>query len=208
MATQFNAIFRADANQTESSVSLLGMWMARRIHAFLNLLTTHLAGTEDPAQVRDALEASVFFASSMGRLGADFSAQLGPIFETRMHAIVTKPWKDGANQLKETLSICSNAGIAAPLVSHASIESTPDGPLVGDIPLEDPQPPPRQLMELPPLARFVNAILTGVSVLCVHMITIVCIDVWLVSHTTFDAVERASPMHAAWNRIHASHISG
>jgi conserved oligomeric Golgi complex subunit 8 len=162
VATQFNAIFRADANQNESFLSLLGMWMARRVQSFLNLLTTHLASTDDSAQVRDALEASVFFASSMGRLGADFTAQLAPIFETRMHAIVTKPWQDGATQLKETLTICSNAGVAAPLVSHATVEAAPDVQ-VGAIPLEEPQPPPRQLMELPPLARFVNSILVGVS---------------------------------------------
>ncbi|GKY99954.1 hypothetical protein MPSEU_000949000 [Mayamaea pseudoterrestris] len=163
VATQFNAIFRADSSHTESTVSLLGMWMARRIHAFLNLLTTHLASTEDSAQVRDALEASVFFASSMGRLGADFTAQLVPIFETRMHAIVTKPWRDGSAQLKETLNICANAGIAAPLVSHAAVENAADAQLAGDVPLEDPQPPPRLLMEVPPLARFVNAILTGLN---------------------------------------------
>ena len=177
--------------------------MARRIHAFLNLLTTHLAATEDSAKVRDALEASDFFASSMGRLGADFSAQLGPIFETRMHAIVTKPWKDGANQLKETLGICSNAGVAAPLVSHATMDTAPDGPRIGEIPLEDPQPPPRQLMELPPLARFVNAILTGVSILllCDY---IACIAISLCLTSDIDTAERAPPMHVAWNRIQAS----
>jgi hypothetical protein len=161
VATQFNAIFRTNANAPQSTASLLSMWTARRVNSFLMLLTVHLSGTEDSAALRDALEASVFFASSMGRLGADFTPQLAPMFESRLHAIVVKLWKEGAQSLYETLKICADAGVSSPLVSHSVPEGSTEGE--GNIPLDEPQSPPRLLMMLPPLARFVNAILTGLN---------------------------------------------
>lgn len=173
VATQFNAIFRAQSSasssttQGGSSISLLSMWTARRVHSFLNLLSLQLAATDDSTALRDALEASVFFASSMGRLGADFTPQLEPLFAARMHALVVKPWNDGSQHLFETLKACREAGIASPLFSHANTDATAvEGGLGGDessAPLDGPQPPPRQLLALPPLARFVNSILTGLN---------------------------------------------
>jgi conserved oligomeric Golgi complex subunit 8 len=158
VATQFNAIFRQQSSKPESTVSLLSLWTSRRIHSFLSLLSLHLASMDDAASLRDALEASVFFASSMGRLGADFTAQLPALFEPKMHALVVAPWKEGSHQLIETLKICADAGISSPLLSH---DPEPVGSvLVG---LTEPQPPPRVLMSVPPLARFVNSILTGLN---------------------------------------------
>jgi hypothetical protein len=162
VSTQFNAIFRAQINQSKASASLLSMWTSRRVNSFLNLLTIQLGSMEDPASLRDALEASVFFASSMGRLGADFTAQLPALFEPKMRDLVVAFWKEGAQQLAETLKACREAGVAAPLASH----SAPSEANVGGsslTPLDEPQPPPRQLMALPPLARFVNAVLTGLN---------------------------------------------
>jgi hypothetical protein len=206
IATQFNAIFRADANAAQlTAVPLLGMWLARRVHAFLNLLKVHLAATDDSAQLRDALEASVFFASSMGRLGAEFTPQLAPIFENCMHAIVVKPWKEGAVQLKETLTICSNAGIASPLVAHATAET--DVSQAGEYPLDGPQPPPRMLMTLPPLGRFVNSVLTGVSAChgpsCVTMLTLLIHCFQLLY-----SAKRAPSMYASRNSVYATNVLG
>jgi len=143
--------------------------MARRIHSFLGLLSLQLAATDDSTSLRDALEAAVFFASSMGRLGADFAPQLESLFANRMHVIVARHWTDGAQQLSETLRVCREAGVASPLMSsHGSgTDDARDG--LGDdpagvaAPLDGPQPPPRQLLALPQLARFVNSILTGLN---------------------------------------------
>jgi len=143
------------------------MWTARRVNSFLGLLSLQLAATDDSTALRDALEASVFFASSMGRLGADFTPQLEPLFNTRMHALVTKYWTDGAQHLAETLKVCREAGIASPLVSHANVDVVAaEGGLGGDdadSPLDEPQSPPRQILALPPLARFINSLLTGLN---------------------------------------------
>jgi conserved oligomeric Golgi complex subunit 8 len=169
VATQFNAIFRAQSPSESSvpSLSLLGMWLGRRIHAFLNLLATQLHGMEDSAALRDALEASVFFATSMGRLGADFTPRLGPIFEPRMLAIVARQWKDGSALLAETLATCRNAQVNFPLVAVVSSGAAPEGGGGAASASTDNDggvmPPPRLLLSLPPLARFVNAILSGLN---------------------------------------------
>ena len=166
VATQFNAIFRAQTKSSDTSVSLLSMWMARRVNAFLTLLSSELDLVEDSASLRDALEASIFFANSMGRLGADFTAQLANIFEPRMHQLVLALWKQGVEQLRETLRVCREAGVASPLVSHTAESSTPAEDVfsaLSTMPLDGPQAPPRQLLALPPLARLVNAVLTGLN---------------------------------------------
>ena len=160
VATQYNAIFRAQTNTAEGSTSLLSMWISRRVHSFLGMVGGQLQRMEDSAALRDALEASVFFSTSMGRLGADFTAQLPPLFEPRMLALVVHAWKDGPQQLEETLKVCRDAGVAAPLVSlnvppeAAGASATTEG---------QPMAPPRSLMALPALARVVNAILTGLN---------------------------------------------
>jgi len=191
IATQFNAIFRAkqvshttngslssststssnSSNKIQVSVSLLSMWTSRRVHSFLQILAAQLQLMDDSGSLRDALDASVFFTGSMGRLGADFTAQLPPLFEQKMLAIVLRSWNDGTDQLAETLKICRDAGVASPLFSstivtsgtsttseHSGVEGE-DNDFSSDVMMA----PPRQLMALPPLGRLVNACLMGLN---------------------------------------------
>ena len=130
------------------------MWTTRRIHSFLNVLNINLNRMEDSAALRDALEACVFFATSMGRLGGDFTAQLSPLFEPKMAFLVTNHWKDGVNQFQETLTVCRDAGVASPLISLTAT-ATASG--------ATPDQPPRQLLAYPPLARLVNSYLVGLN---------------------------------------------
>lgn len=164
IATQFNAIFRAQTNAQKISVSLLSMWTSRRVQSFLIMLKGELRHMEDSAALRDALDACVFFSASMGRLGADFTSLLPPLFEEKMHFLVVHYWKEGVNQLNETLKICREAGVASPLSSSAAVPPTltSQGSDVGDSDA-GPMPPPRQLMAMPPLGRLVNAFLTGLN---------------------------------------------
>jgi conserved oligomeric Golgi complex subunit 8 len=209
----------ASSSNADSVALLLSMWTSRRVYAFLTLLQTaqqtssatsslsagsnHSAsGTTttinnagmllpDASSLRDALEASIFFASSMGRLGADFTAQLPAIFEPRMHDIVVSYWRDGAKQLNETLKVCREAGVATPLlVAQSNISSSQRDVMMESssssnaatggssaflkmhwtfsettVGVEGPQASaPRQvLMAMPPMARLVNAVLMGLN---------------------------------------------
>jgi hypothetical protein len=188
IATQFNAIFRAQQSATggssgrnpnndngQVSISLLSMWTTRRVHSFLNILTKQLQLMDDSGSLRDALDACIFFTGSMGRLGADFTSQLPPLFEQKLMAIVLNNWKEGTNQLAETLKICRDAGVASPLVSSTVVASgtgassfSTNTDAEGDDDNNNSSssvmmPPPRKLMALPPLGRLVNACLTGLN---------------------------------------------
>lgn len=158
IATQFNAIFRASATSATSTTHLLNMWTTRRIHSFLNLLKQH--SFADSASLRDAWEASVFFATSMGRLGADFTPLLGKLFCEKMTTLVTSSWTEGVTTLSETLAVCRDAGVASPLVSTSATITSNDGTTA--LAIDDGQPP-RVLLALPPLARLVNAFLVGLN---------------------------------------------
>jgi conserved oligomeric Golgi complex subunit 8 len=170
--TQFNAIFRAQ-HVAASSTQLFAVWTSRRVQSFLLLLRTELTARSqhqqpDAAAIRDAVEASVFFGTSLGRLGADFTSQLPAIFEPVLLQTVTQFWTDGVTQLRETLTICREAGVAGPLSSETGSMNAEDGReadalLSEDAPMDGPQLPPKVLLTLPPLARLINAVLSGLN---------------------------------------------
>jgi len=154
IGTQFNAIFGTSMTKqsVSSSNSLLSMWITRRIHLFLTMITSSVNRMEDSAILRDALEACVFFASSMARLGGDFKSMLSDIFESKMVSLVTNCWKEGVSTLQETLKVCRDAGVVGPLISPSI------APQASGI---SPEQPPRQLLSHPPLARMINSYLSG-----------------------------------------------
>ena len=175
IVTQFLAIFRGSFAQSTSSssnqdhsFSLLSMWTARRVQTFLTSLNSNLIShVHDTATLRDALDASAFFASSMGRVGADFQSLLAPIFEPLLTKMIVGYWTDGLNGMIETLKACRDAGIAGPLfgTETSSRHDDSDGIDVGDIDVQSSRTPhpPRSLLALPPLARFLNAYLNGLN---------------------------------------------
>lgn len=142
------------------------MWTSRRIQTFLTTLNTNIiTHVNDTATLRDALDAASFFASSMGRVGADFQSLLGPIFEHRLSEMITDHWKDGLNSLNETLKACRDGGIAGPLYgTETSVgKDEHDSADSGEIQSSRTPAPPRKLLAIPPLARFVNAYLNGLN---------------------------------------------
>ena len=170
--TQFIAIFRGTfasttaSNEHDHSHSLLSMWTSRRIQTFLTTLKTNITmHINDTAALRDALDASSFFASSMGRVGADFQSLLGPIFEPRLSEMITGHWNDGLNSMTETLRACRDGGIAAPLygTETSAGKDEQDTSDAGEMLSSRTPAPPRKLLAIPPLARFVNAYLNGLN---------------------------------------------
>lgn len=170
VATEFNAIFRAQ-HVAATSTQLLSLWVSRRVQTFLQLLRLEFGSpshrTYDAAAIRDAVEASVFFSTSLGRLGADFTCQLPAIFEPALLQTITAFWKVGVAQFRETLTVCREAGVAGPLSNETGTNIADEGREAcngdGDPSLEEPQLAPKKLLSLPPLARLVNAVLTGLN---------------------------------------------
>jgi hypothetical protein len=149
---------------------LLSMWTTRRIDTFLqdHLSKRCLPQISDTATLRDALESATFFATSMGRLGADFSPVLQTIFQRRLVAIVTSHWVEGLQVLENTLKVCRDSGVASPLYSHRDVSVLEQDTTRGDAEsVQDHQrvapQPPRSLLVYPPLARLVNAFLVGLN---------------------------------------------
>ena len=149
------------------------------------------------ATLRDLLEATLFFSSSMGRLGADFTSyQIPQMFEDALcqwiaHSVWTQ---QGVKPFQQVLQLCCiETQIAAPLVSttlrhvnnnkHQSKSSSPYvicwtqesseqiQQALSDFHLSDtttnvleqPPGPLRIWMQVPPLGRLVNAILSGLN---------------------------------------------
>ena len=172
IVTQFLAIFRGSfatstsSNENDHSHSLLSMWTSRRIQTFLTTLNTNIAThVHDTATLRDALDAASFFASSMGRVGADFQSLLGQIFEPRLSEMIISHWNDGLNSMTETLRACRDSGIATPLYgTETSAGKDEQNPAEASEMQSSRTPaPPRKLLATPPLARFVNAYLNGLN---------------------------------------------
>lgn len=175
IVTQFLAIFRgsfalstSSSNSHDYSHSLLSMWTSRRVQTFLTALHTNImTHVHDTATLRDALDAASFFASSMGRVGADFQSLLAPIFESRLSEMIIGHWNDGLNAINETLRACRDGGIAGPLfgteTSAGKEENDASCSDAGEMPSSRTPTPPRKLLSIPPLARFVNAYLNGLN---------------------------------------------
>ena len=182
IVTQFLAIFRGSFAATSTalssssdyhdhSFSLLSMWTARRVQSFLTTLSSNITThVNDTATLRDALDSASFFASSMSRVGADFQPLLAPIFETRLIEMIVGHWNDGLNGMVETLKACRDAGIAGPLFGTETSTNTNGNHGSGNLDhaVEMVQSsrtpaPPRKLLAMPALARFLNAYLGGLN---------------------------------------------
>lgn len=162
IATQFNAIFRQTNDQTLSA-ELLSLWISRRVYAFLATVNKEVQVIRDSSSIRDIFDATVFFAASMGRLGADFSSLLSPVFEEKVHSLVVDIWDEGAKEFSETIRLCREAGLSSPLSSSSLVAGTLPESNFETTASAGPRAPPRFLMTLPPMGRFVNAILAGLN---------------------------------------------
>eukprot|EP00587_Corethron_hystrix_P008550 CAMPEP_0113319364 /NCGR_PEP_ID=MMETSP0010_2-20120614/13583_1 /TAXON_ID=216773 ORGANISM="Corethron hystrix, Strain 308" /NCGR_SAMPLE_ID=MMETSP0010_2 /ASSEMBLY_ACC=CAM_ASM_000155 /LENGTH=309 /DNA_ID=CAMNT_0000176893 /DNA_START=140 /DNA_END=1069 /DNA_ORIENTATION=- /assembly_acc=CAM_ASM_000155 len=143
----------------------LTAYLLRRIQYFTNsFLPSRTSSLTNAATLRDVLDASIFFATSLGSrgsIGADFSPLLVPIFEDALVRIVTAPWIAGVAGLESTLQNARSSttkGLVVPLPPDSSRESS-EGTADADGSVR----PPREMLAYPPLARVTNAILTGLN---------------------------------------------
>jgi hypothetical protein len=187
IATQFISIFcnpddtfgtdTGESNSDDGPQSLLSIWCARRIQSFLSILRQGLDRIKDApssstallSTLHDVMDASIFLATSFGRIGCDFSPLLFQLLEEQIISIMTNSWDDAVEALKETLRICRDAGVAEALVNSSITVTENDrtGILQDNVAAEDSHSlimsPPRCLLKYPPLARFINSFLTSLN---------------------------------------------
>ena len=93
---------------------------------------------------------------------------LAPIFEPRLTDMIVGHWNDGLNGMMDTLKACRDAGVAGPLFGTETSSSKDGNGGSGNFDGVEMQSsrtpaPPRKLLALPPLARFLNAYLGGLN---------------------------------------------
>lgn len=176
IATQFITLFSTTSSSTTNTTStnnsqaqlVLSLWLTRRIHTFLHThLTSHLCHITDAARLRDVWDACTFFATSLGRIGGDFSPLLAQIMEPKVVQMITGHWMEGVQAFQEVLTACREAGVVGPLYhANAATGHVFDEPASSEADTtsgSNTPSPPRQLLLYPPLARLLNEFLVGLN---------------------------------------------
>lgn len=140
--------------------------------------TRQLPKIEDFSSIATILEQSLFFGSSLGRVGVDFRAVLVVYFENHVVDLMTEHWRGACRDFQENLLAHSlknggsssfvpassrtpiviasyrSGGSASPFTASLGSQSS-----VGEVDYA----PPRCLMSFPLLAEFTNAMLTSLN---------------------------------------------
>ena len=138
--TQYRAIFIDDA----ASADALHVWVAGKVAAFCAQLGRVLAAVAEGSHVSALLDQSMYFAMSMGRVGADFRPQLAPMFVAAARRVLASGLADGLNRF--LLAAQQYNWPAQPRLSAYYAGKSAYGP----------HDPPTMLLQYPPLAAFCN----------------------------------------------------
>jgi len=179
-------------NNSSADLSLLSMWTTRRIQIFLTFLkkqvnqidpsffssssnnnsTTTTSNSSSSSSgmaashLRDVIDATNFFAISMGRIGCDFQPFLPEIFEPQLVRIVSFHWNVGLDQLEKVLTICRETGVSSPLYNNIIPDDDNEDEDYEFSPSSSSSienPPRKSLLKYPALARLCNFFLSGLN---------------------------------------------
>ena len=134
--------------------------MTKRISIFLDKLKKEFSTIHDIGALRDVLDACVFFASSLVRVGGNFQALLPPMFEIKIIEIVTGHWNRGLETLSSTLEVSREKGKVTALRNDSIGEYSNQLEEEND---ENILMAPRILLSYPPLGRLTNAYFSGLN---------------------------------------------
>jgi conserved oligomeric Golgi complex subunit 8 len=167
--TQYTTIFLDRAPSTSSSPPpnlqvLLRMFTTNQLQELLSLLRETLPLIPDPAMLTSLLKQLTYCANSFARVGMDFKLLLGPIFVDAVRKGVTQElddatvsWCDKFSKEKfkpkrpSQLLVSAAARSNPPHLTTAQLVTLQSGPA---------HVPPQILASYPPLALYMNAVLT------------------------------------------------
>ena len=180
VVSQYTTIFLDRAQPTSDAPSeslhiLLRMFTSHYLQSLLALLREILQLIPDPSLLNSLLTQLTYCANSFARIGMDFKPLLAPIFVHAVRHGLTKEFKDALDTWYEKIPGTaawkgkakamspkrpSEIFVAPSVLSHlphaisAQLETSKTGPA---------NVPPQILVSYPPLALFVNALLTTLN---------------------------------------------
>jgi hypothetical protein len=167
IVTQYRAVF-ADSSATVDP--LLAHWLVRRVQIFVGQLSQHLPAVTGGATLAALLETASYFASSLRRVGADFSHVLEPLFASAAARLyvgrIVGATNDAIGQLTRGGAVASLAvqSAASRAVEESSRRRATTTTTTTDEQQQQAEPdalrgtfsPPPGLLVFPPLARLAD----------------------------------------------------
>lgn len=149
--THYEAIFSIEKEQQ----LLLSSWASQNIIKFINLLQQNVASIQEFASIATIIEQSMFYASSLGRLGFDCTSTLTVYFEQYMMTLMQQKWTEIVEEFQAALTMHSEGkSYATPLVIPSLQKQ------FNETTAED---PPKSLMSFPILAEALNMFLHSLN---------------------------------------------
>ncbi|ELR22393.1 golgi family protein, putative [Acanthamoeba castellanii str. Neff] len=162
--TQYRAIFPDDnlavaaaaspaPRERESGVGILHSWLTQKISEFADTLSIYLPEVKEGALVGNILEQSMYYATSLARVGLDFRGLLGPIFEHAVYNLFSSFVQTAVLRFSQTLKaqkwVAPSRALAAAMLTGLDNEASSK------------LAPPVVLMDYPPLAVLTNSLLAS-----------------------------------------------
>ncbi|KAK3548279.1 hypothetical protein QTP70_007349 [Hemibagrus guttatus] len=156
--TQYRAIFSDEdplmptAEQAVNEGTIFHGWVVQQISHFLQTLERDLERGVG-SRLDSLLGQCMYFGLSFSRVGADFRGQLAPMFQRVAMETFSKAVKEAVDKFKEDMNLYML--ISLPSMFGNTIPAMPAGVQPGTL------QPPMRLLDFPPLACFLNNILTA-----------------------------------------------
>uniref|UniRef100_UPI00358EE0E7 conserved oligomeric Golgi complex subunit 8 n=1 Tax=Myxine glutinosa TaxID=7769 RepID=UPI00358EE0E7 len=163
IVTQYRAVFADDeAGDSAQATAVFHGWMSRRVLCFLSTLEAGLreSGSSNSGGARpdSLLEQCMYFGLSLGRIGGDFRALLAPMFQRLAYEAFDKAAAWALESFIDDMHGFTLLAIPTGL-GHMG-DAQPDVGETKTMPTITLQPP-LKLIDFPPLACFVNGLLTA-----------------------------------------------
>jgi len=165
--------------------AVLPSWLAYRVGEFVDSLAAALPHVSDGASLASTMEHCAYAGASLGRVGADCTAQLAPVFEAcslRLFGAYLGAAGDAFRARLEShrwIALSSSSGSASASAAAAALASSRQkaaamAAAAGGVRAETNEPsdagaagdvlvPPAALMEHPPVAVYVNGVLAALN---------------------------------------------